>query len=179
MSFGPGDMGSTQYWHRQSFPLKVTLSPAGNGRLEGGVTSTDRSERHELWPRGKCKSLLAVASRLSDGAEDDRTWWCGCVSTLWPWGGRLVRWRWCDTQHGTVRCQLEYLPSWWLCLSIMISNSIIQVILSRTELSLHWQAAQKQRQDSKICVSPQIAFVEILIRICSYNENQWEECLLF
>lgn len=36
MSFGPGDMGSTQYWHRQSFPLKVTLSPAGNGRLEAG-----------------------------------------------------------------------------------------------------------------------------------------------
>lgn len=33
MSFGPGDMGSTQYWHRQSFPLKVTLSPAGKGRL--------------------------------------------------------------------------------------------------------------------------------------------------
>lgn len=26
-------MGSTQYWQRQSFPLKVTLSPAGNGRL--------------------------------------------------------------------------------------------------------------------------------------------------
>lgn len=34
MSLGPGDMGSRQYWHRQSFPLKVTLSPAGNGRLE-------------------------------------------------------------------------------------------------------------------------------------------------
>lgn len=33
MSFGPGDKGSAQYWHRQSFPLKVTLSPAGNGRL--------------------------------------------------------------------------------------------------------------------------------------------------
>lgn len=31
---GPGDMGSAQYWHRQSFPLNVTLSPAGNGRLQ-------------------------------------------------------------------------------------------------------------------------------------------------
>lgn len=48
MSFGPGDIGSTQYWHRQSFPLKVTLSPAGKGRLgESDSNNRSRRQRHE------------------------------------------------------------------------------------------------------------------------------------
>lgn len=33
MSLGGGDTGWMQRWQRQSFPLKVTRSPAGNGCL--------------------------------------------------------------------------------------------------------------------------------------------------
>lgn len=68
MSFGPGDMGSTQYWHKQSFPLKVTLSPAGNGRLEEGWHEQSVNKTWAVSPRGEFKSLLAVACSLSDRA---------------------------------------------------------------------------------------------------------------
>lgn len=93
MSFGPGDMGSAQYWHRQSFPLKVTLSPAGNGRL----SDMKSKKQHGVVARGECYSLLVMVCRTEDG----RALWWRCVSTLSAWVGHSVRQR-TETTHGML-----------------------------------------------------------------------------
>ena len=92
MSFGPGDKGSTQYWHRQSFPLKVTLSPAGKGRLgeRSTLTTGSRRQRQELqphrqsgwhqWVRG-CRNQvgLGTMNKLSVCGYR-KTTYCDCIS---------------------------------------------------------------------------------------------------
>lgn len=91
MSFGPGDMGSTQYWHRQSFPLKVTLSPAGKGRLgEIDINNQSTRQRCELQHHHEC--LWLADNTDLDGAQIEWIFHTGSWTHSWIMNGLLIYW---------------------------------------------------------------------------------------